>query len=343
MRQTLVSCFYNLGRRDGTSRRPPDFFFRHGAYVMQQPLPLVLFLDPEFEDWAVQDRERQGFGDITRVVARPLEEMASAALVPLLSGLACPANIDSVLKDTPWHLVLQYAKLDMVRQAIEDDRFQTEHFAWIDFGLAHVAKRPASFPAASGRVAILQMVAVSPREIEDRIDFYQYERERIAGGFFRGHKDCLMEMAREFEAELNAALAAGLRPNEQMVYSLLAATRSDLFDFYFGGYPSILLNWDFIREDFDTVMLNLGFCRENRLWESGLAAHSAVEKSLEQGALELDADKRAWWLDEYYVSAWYGGRRDLCAALARELNELRDSAYYRENQRRLDANLALLE
>lgn len=343
MTQTLVSGFFDLGRRDGTGRRPPDFFFRYGTYVLAQPMPLVLFVDPAFESWALHERKRRGLGGITWIVARPLEDFDAAALVPRLTGLVSPENIDSGEKETPWHLVLQYSKVDMLCRAITEDPFHTGHFAWIDFGLSHVARPPVSFPAPSDKVAMLQMVAVSGQEIEDPIDFYRYERGRIAGGFFRGHADCLVEFGRAFEVELAAALAAGCRPNDQMVFSLMAARHPDLFAFYFGDYTSILCNWDFIRDGFDTVMLNLAFCREHGLWVAGLAVHDALERSLESGALALDADQKARWLDEYYVAAWYGGRRGLCAALACDLDRLRESAYYRDNQNRLDANLALLK
>lgn len=342
VKQTLVSCCFNLGRRDGTDRRPPEFFFRYGACVLELPLPLVLFLDPEFESWAVQERERLGFGEITRIVARPLEASVSEDLVPRLARLACPENVDGARKETPWHLALQYAKLDMVCEALEENPFGTEHYAWIDFGLHHVARRPISFPAPSDRIAVMQMVAVAAREIEDRADFYRYERGRIAGGFLRGHRDSLTDLRQAFDAELAAALAMQLRPNEQMVYSLLAAKRPELFELYYGDYISILLNWDFVRDSFDTVMLNARFCREHVLWESALAVNTAVEASLVQGALALDPDRRAMWLDEYYIAAWYSERPELCARLAGELRVLRHSSYYVEHRHRLEANLKLL-
>jgi hypothetical protein len=42
--QTLVSCLFDLERRERTGRRQVQFFQEHGCYVLGLELPLVLYL-----------------------------------------------------------------------------------------------------------------------------------------------------------------------------------------------------------------------------------------------------------------------------------------------------------
>ncbi len=242
--QTFVSAVYNLVRRDGTVRRSPEVLLQHGAYLLSLPVPLVLFVDPEFEEPCWEARRRLGLEALTRVVVRPLDEFDLAALVPLLPRFRMAVNVDSVVKETPWFQVLMWSKFDMVAEAIESNPFGTEHFAWLDFAVAHVAVPPLTPPGPSEKIAMLEMMPVAPSEVEDRAEFYCYERGRMAGGFFWGSGEALLHLRSRFSAELAAALALGLRPNEQMVLSLLSALEPDLFEMYYGDYAQILLNWD---------------------------------------------------------------------------------------------------
>ena len=252
-------------------------------------------------------------------------------------------NLDPVAKDTPWHQVIQWSKLEMVREAIDSNPFGSDHFAWIDFSITHVAEPARSLPASSERVAILEILPVAPAEAEHRQEFYRLDRGRMAGGFFRGSRDTMLEFRRLFEGELAAALAMRLRPNEEMIYALLSARKPELFEVYYGGYPSILSNWDWPRSEFPYVMANVAFCRTHQLWDKALRVCRTVESGLQAGQLSLDNEQTAQWLDEFYVAAWYGGQRSRCPEIGHRLESLTLTKYFQNNAERLQGNLAFLD
>lgn len=49
--QTLVSCLYDLEKRECIGRRPIDFYHRHAELTLGLDVPLVVYIDPEQAEW----------------------------------------------------------------------------------------------------------------------------------------------------------------------------------------------------------------------------------------------------------------------------------------------------
>jgi teichuronic acid biosynthesis glycosyltransferase TuaG len=340
--QTLVTCLYDLARRERCGSRPMEFFRRHAALVLDVPSPLVAYVDPELQDWVTEARRERGLADRSRVVVRPLESLPWFGPSRLTAALPTFEN-SSPTKDSPLHQVIEWSKLELLDEVMTENPFGTEHFAWIDFGLGHVAHPPARFPAPSRRVAVLQMCAVAEREVADKLEFLRLERGRIAAGFFRGDREHLERLVDAFRAELTSVLDAGFRPNEQMVLGYLTAKRPELFDFYYGDYPSILVNCERIHCDVDTVLFNVAHCRAHGMWQRAHAILEAVRASVDEGCLELTEGQRMRLLDEAFVAAWHLGRRDLAAARREEILAVcTGSSYFERDRDRILANLDLV-
>jgi hypothetical protein len=99
-----------------------------------------------------------------------------------------------------------------------------------------------------------------------------------------------------FREELVEVLGCGLRPNEQQVLSYLSARHPDLFAPYFGDYAGILCNWDAVRRDVDTVLLNLEHCGLCGLTRRFRQISDRLRESIDAGAVVLTASQRERWL-----------------------------------------------
>jgi hypothetical protein len=180
------------------------------------------------------------------------------------------------------------------------------------------------------------MCATARDEAADRAAFYELERGRVAGGFLRVSRAMLPSVAAAFREELSAALATGRRPNEQQVLAGLAARRPDLFDLYPGDYASVLCNWDLVRRDLETVLLNVRHCRAWGLWRHALVLCERIGTAVASGALAPNFDDRARWLDEYLVVAVALGEHTRARHVARRLLETgRQSAYFARERDRI--------
>ena len=54
---TLVTAFFDLAKREVSSRRTADDYIKHGKYILSLPQNLVIFIDPEFY-WIVWEEQR---------------------------------------------------------------------------------------------------------------------------------------------------------------------------------------------------------------------------------------------------------------------------------------------
>lgn len=341
--QTLVTCLYDLARQEGGARKSLTFYLERLAFVLSLPLPLVLYVEPRVaEEPAFQAGLAQRRAESTSVVARGLETLPRFDLLPRLTSMAAFENAGAT-KDTPLYQIMNWAKIDLLVETAHHNPFKTGHFAWIDAAISHVANPPQTFPRPTDGVAVLQMRAVAPDEVTSRKEFYRAERGRIAGGFIRGSAARLEALRGAFHTELDAALSLDMRPNEQMVFSWLSATHPHLFEFYFGGYDSILCNCDEVLNGMGVIMYNLAHCRQYGLWSSTMRICQVIEASLTHGVLSLDDELRARWLDEYFIAAWYSHDIERCRSIAVALiKDCQQTAWFREHETRMRGNLCYL-
>ncbi|MDA8310903.1 MAG: WlaTC/HtrL family glycosyltransferase [Actinomycetota bacterium] len=285
--QTIVTCLYDLSSRGARGARPLGHYQAHAGLTLLQPLPLVAFVDPHLAGWVTARRSQFDPQHQTLIVPRPLEALAMADRAASFEQLPCIDN-GQPGKDDGWHLVVNLSKIGLLAEVAAADPFGTGRFAWMDVGIGHVARRPASFPAPCDRPTLLQMMPVFREEVD--WDFHRLERGRIAAGFVRGGADELVSLGRLFAQELDRAVDGGRLPTDQTVLSALSALHPDLFDYTFGDYPSSLANWDLVRGDEPSVLANVEHCVRFERWHDARQRCRLLRSSLEAGTARLHRD-----------------------------------------------------
>ncbi len=286
--QTIVTCLFDTSSGSGLrGARPLVHYQAHAELTLGQPAPLVAFVDPDLADWVLARRHQFGQEHRTVIVARPLEALALADRVAFFDRLH---GIDNGQpgKDNGWHLAVNLSKLSLLSEAAFDDPFGTGHFAWMDIGLGHIARRPVRFPEPCDRPTLLQMLPVFPEELND--EFHHVERGRLAAGFIRGNATELIRLGQLFYEEMDRVIADGRLPTDQTVLSALSALHPGLFDFTFGDYRSLLANWDFIRGDEQMVLANIEHCLHFERWHDARQRCRLLRTSVEAGAAHLSQD-----------------------------------------------------
>lgn len=333
-----MTALFDLERRERIGRRTVADYLRAFGFVVDLGVPIVAYVDPHLV--GPVERIVARHGGTVHVVPRRLEELTRYAWIDRVGSLP-PFDNAHPRKDTALHQIVNWSKLDLLVETIGENPFGTDRFGWIDAGIAHVAWSPEAVPAPSEEVAVLQLKAVAPGEVEDRNAFLRWERGRIAAGFIRGGGAGLVDLADRFDRALVASLEAGVRPTEQAVLGLLTVTIPEAFRFHYGGYRSILRNWDAIRGEVTAVLDNVAHCRVFGLWKEAVVLCEAIERSLAAGVLSVDAENRARWLDEWLVAAWNEGDHDRCRAVAEEIVcRCADTRYWARDRERLERNVA---
>lgn len=129
---TYVSCFVNINCKE--PHKTHSWRMDNFRQIAKTGVPIVLYVDAEIKeafDWT----------QFSNVVLRDVDYSKSWTykVCSLYKG-NLPASRNMV-KDSFLFLCLMNMKIEFVVNAVNENPFDTEHFAWIDFNLTHIFKR----------------------------------------------------------------------------------------------------------------------------------------------------------------------------------------------------------
>jgi hypothetical protein len=142
---TLVSALI-LPRHGQAKHRVADYL-RRFEVLADSGLPIALFLDPALraigEQWCIRFPKVQVLAHI---------ELADTAVYRATEGRELRLPEHRGANDSCEYMMIGNSKLEWLQRAARIDPFATTHFAWIDFGVAHILSDPAASFAALGAV-----------------------------------------------------------------------------------------------------------------------------------------------------------------------------------------------
>ena len=129
---TYVSCFVNINCKE--PHKTHSWRMDNFRQIAKTGVPIVLYVDAEIKeafDWT----------QFSNVVLRDVDYSKSWTykVCSLYKG-NLPASRNMV-KDSFLFLCLMNMKIEFVVNAVNENPFDTQHFAWIDFNLTHIFKR----------------------------------------------------------------------------------------------------------------------------------------------------------------------------------------------------------
>ncbi len=131
---TYVSCFVNINCKE--PHKTHQWRMDNFLHIANTGAPIVLYVDKEIKD-AYKDTWAKYTNNI---VLRDVDYASSWTYkVCSLYKDNLPASRNQV-KDSFLFLCLMNMKIEFVVSAVNENPFNTNHFAWIDFNLAHIFK-----------------------------------------------------------------------------------------------------------------------------------------------------------------------------------------------------------
>ena len=159
------------------SKHPVEEYKAHFERLAATNISLVLFLDRQLS-WT--------FPDNVHVLPISLEETWVAQNVPETVELPTFRSAS----DTREYLMIQNSKTEFVWRAFELNPWNTEWFAWIDFGIVHVFRQPGETLGRIRSLAPPKFPCIRTAGIWEGSypSFFNRVCWRYAGGFFLIHQ-----------------------------------------------------------------------------------------------------------------------------------------------------------
>jgi hypothetical protein len=246
---TIVTGIVDLGRGaiDGWGRRPYAYYTANLARLMRRyrDTPMVIHVAPPDEPLVWRSRERQN----TLVVHVSLETLRAMPYYHRVEAIRTSSRWVQTadwLRASPQRLLEGYlpfvlAKPYWMRDAAAGNPFRTEHFVWIDGGLAgnriyaHLSRRRFVRKLNLDRFGVVCVPYTANDEIHgfDRqacarycgVDFVSW---LVRGGLLGGTRDAIDRVAELYAALLDDTLAHGHLGTEETLLTILAHRHPEL-------------------------------------------------------------------------------------------------------------------
>lgn len=258
MDYTIVTAWYDVRTRENHELKDKindDYFCSKNTYfekarlLFNKPFPLVIFTEPQFKDEILALRPQE-LHPITQIITKDYEELTFYEHFKRFEENHIKykvINLD-LIKFTPLYKFIVTQKTNFVKEVVESNPFNTTKFAWMDLRLHDRYDMPIEetnrvmSEILPGRVKLMFMTWLHPREIYDRHDFYEWTRGKVAAGFFGGEREPLLKFAELCQNEFMEAVHWDTCPTDEMIYSWITHYNPHLFDPYVGEYGDCLKN-----------------------------------------------------------------------------------------------------
>jgi hypothetical protein len=246
---TYVTALYNLRKREGMDGVNTDHFSRVADYIetakklFDTPNPFVVFCEPDLE--APLRQMRGDRPTVFHVV--DFEELPFWNLFPTIAqnNATNPVwNVSSQKFTDLYYLIINH-KAEFVRQAAEENTFDTEWFAWVDMRsvLPDTGLNDLVQWWDPNRINVLMMNLCDRYRIRDKYTFFRNNHGVVAGGFMAGKRANVIEFTTDLIAEWKQALNDGYCPSDEtMLTYMYSLDPSRVTAGSFGDYGDLIKN-----------------------------------------------------------------------------------------------------
>ena len=244
---TMVTAFFDIGREQrGDGRKIADYldWIRQ---TLQLNCQLYIVTEEKFRAFFEENRpveyKEKTFIKVIQFsdshYYQYLDRMrAIVGTSEYKARVAHPGRVECVL---PEYNVIQYSKVDYLRMAIEENRFGSEYFFWLDAGASRFfqqidASRP--FPSPAGMKVIQgsgdRFIAQARHDLAeypiDETRFIWTADNLMFGGMFGGKAALVLEMGKLLDKTfVEKMLDKGCVNNEQLALALIWNKSHDMF------------------------------------------------------------------------------------------------------------------
>lgn len=203
--------------------------------TLQIPQHMVIYCSEELIDDVHKIREEVGLLNKTKIIKITLKDnLYMAEKLEIIRENVAKNNPPY---DIPEYILAVNSRYGYIQNAIENNYFNTDYFAWVDFSASHIVNIPPN-----------QMIK-SPSHNKVRIGWiarhsnnqFVYNHHCLGGGIFSGHKEIMMELIKLHHKEFVKLMEMGYNINDDKLLFIIMEQNPYLFDTFFSDYKNLFI------------------------------------------------------------------------------------------------------
>lgn len=261
---TLVTAYFNLTKEPDASQeiknRPLDFYMKTANATMGVEQNLVVFCDIESKPLLEKLRPVHLHSKTKYIITSFSDFEIVNTRSKILENRKVVPSADN--RNTSSYYLFCMTRYIMVNQAIEENPFNSTHFAWINICIERMGWK--NVKGLNSALAINRdkfstcWIDYQPKElVQNYPEYFKWGRCGMCSGFFTGRADYFKEFNKYILEEFYDCLEKGYGHADEQLYSIVYFKHPEIFEHYFGDYTEMITNYDIVIDRVTEPVRNL--------------------------------------------------------------------------------------
>jgi hypothetical protein len=203
--------------------------------TLQIPQYMIIYCSDGLIEQVSKIREEYGLLNLTKIIKITIEN--NLYMVDKLDKICENVAKNIPPYDIPEYILAVNSRYGYIQNAIENNYFNTDYFAWVDFSLSHIVDilpNKIIEPKSHDKVRIGWIARYTDNEI---VGNHYY----LGGGLFSGHKEIMKELIKIHHSEFVKLMEMGYTINDDKLLYIIMEKNPYLFDTYFSYYNNLFI------------------------------------------------------------------------------------------------------
>ena len=235
---TIVTGFLDIKIKRPAKNDTPNQtydYIEKSRGTLQIPQYMVIYCSECLIEQVSKIREEYCLLDKTKIIKITLED--NLYMADKLDKIR-----ENVAKNTPPYDIPEYilavnSRYGYLQNAIENNYFNTEYFAWVDFSASHIVNIPPNQQIkclSHEKIRIGWIARYSNNQ-------FVYNHHCLGGGIFSGHKEIMKELIKLHHKEFMKLMEMGYNINDDKLLFIIMEQNPYLFDTYYSDYKNLFI------------------------------------------------------------------------------------------------------
>jgi hypothetical protein len=235
---TIITGYLNIKikrpSKSNTANQIYDYIEKSRG-TLQIPQYMVIYCSEELINDVTKIREENGLLNKTKIIAITLEN--NLYMIDKLDKIRENVAKNNPPYDIPEYILAVNSRYGYIQNTIENNYFNTDYFAWVDFSASHIVNIPPNKiiePKSHDKVRIGWIARYSNNQ-------FVYNHYCLGGGLFSGHKEIMMELIKLHHLEFVKLTEMGYNINDDKLLFIIMEQNPYLFDTFFSDYKNLFI------------------------------------------------------------------------------------------------------
>lgn len=264
---TIVTAYFNLTKTPDASQQIKDrnitYYMNHANMTMALDQNLVVFCDRQSEEYLKNLRPEYLKHKTQYIIVDFMDLNIVKENYQRIVDIRYKTGYNADPRNTPSYYLLCMARYELLLKTMQENPFNSTHFAWCNICIERMSwKNEIYFPKIWQEYRdkfSTCYIDYQPKSlvIDNVAEYYRWGRCGMCSGFFTGNKYYMTQFCNYIIEAFHDMLNLNVGHADEQLYSIVFFRHPEIFEFYYGDYQEMIVNYGWIYERATQPAINI--------------------------------------------------------------------------------------